>query len=164
MDGLRSPFRFEDVIREAVHSLKYRNIRALAQELALFMAEALEDGAFAPDLLVPVPLHPKRLRERGYNQSELLARSLAKLMRTTVAADALSKVRDTLPQAKTANVEERRVNVSGAFACVPGSVQDKRVLLVDDVTTTGATLESCAQELKRSGAESVWGLTVAREL
>ncbi|MFQ5872912.1 MAG: ComF family protein [Dehalococcoidia bacterium] len=144
--------------------MKYKNLRGIVVPLTGYLADVLWDEPLPLDVLVPVPLHHKRLRERGYNQSELLARNLAKLVGADVVADALSKVKDTLPQARTANVEERRTNVARAFSCKAGSVEGKRALLVDDVTTTGATLEACASELKRAGAASVWALTVAREL
>ena len=164
LDGLRSPFRFEGTIREAIHSLKYRNIRAIAGPLAEYLADYHRGESLKTDVLVAVPLHSKRLRERGYNQSELLARSLAKAGGLPLIADCLHRTRDTPPQARSTNVEERRANVARAFSCKPGSVTGKSVLIIDDVTTTGATLEACAQELKKAGAISVWALTVAREL
>ncbi len=164
LDGLRAPFRFEGAIREAVHSLKYKNLRVMAAPLARLLAEHLDEEPAPSDLLVPVPLHPKRLRERGYNQSQLLAQSLSQLVALPVATDSLRRGKDTAPQARASSVDERRANVAHAFTCKPGLVGGKRVLVIDDVTTTGATLDACAVALKKAGAASVWALTVAREL
>lgn len=115
-------------------------------------------------VLVPVPLHNKRMRERGYNQSALLARELGKLAGLPVADSCLVRTRLTPPQAKTANVTERRHNVDKAFACRTGEMLDKQVILIDDVSTSGSTLGACAAALKEAGAKSVWGLTLAREI
>ena len=164
LDGLRVPFVFEETIREAIYGLKYKNLRSIAAPLARHLADLLLDEPFSFDLLVPVPLHSRRLRERGYNQAEIIARHLGRLVQVPVATDRLRRHRYTAPQARTADVEERRSNVSRAFGCRPGSVTGLKVLLVDDVTTTGATLEACAIELRKAGAVEVWGLAVAREL
>jgi ComF family protein len=111
-----------------------------------------------------VPLHPKRLRERGYNQSLLLANELGKLTGFPVNDSSLVRKIYNVPQAKTGSVEERRQNVIGIFSCVNEDLLEKKVLLVDDVTTSGATLNACASVLKAGGAMSVWGLTLAREI
>ncbi len=161
---IRSPLRFEGVARRAIHELKYRNLRAIAPTLATYLVRGLRDAEYEPDIIVPVPLHPGRARRRGYNQSFLLAREVAKETCTPVSADALVRVREGTSQVHTTSVEERRQNVSGAFACNEATVSGKRVLVVDDVCTTGATLESCATALRSAGASDVWGLTVAREV
>jgi ComF family protein len=116
------------------------------------------------DAVVPVPLHPRRLKERGYNQSELLARELGKLISLPVVTGELIRKKNTLPQARTTSVEERRMNIAGAFACSSQRLRDRRVLLIDDVSTSATTLDACAAALKESGAISVWGLVVAREI
>ncbi len=113
---------------------------------------------------MPVPLHRKRLRERGYNQSYLLAQELGKLTSLPVVDDCLIRKRHTPPQARTTNVDERRSNVADAFSCRDRSLEDKQVLLIDDVSTSGATLDGCARALKVAGATSVWGLVLAREI
>ena len=164
IDGIRSPFRFDGVMRQAIYQLKYRNIRALAKPLAQLMCDYLVTNPLPVDVLVPVPLHRKRMRERGYNQSGLLARELGKFMDLLVVADCLVRQRHALPQARTSNVEERQSNVAGAFACRDNRLKDKQVLLIDDVSTSGATLDACAGVLKAAGAASVWGLTLAREI
>jgi len=163
IDGIRSPFRFERNVRRAVHQLKYRNIRILAEPLAWLMRDYLAGNTVPGDVLVPVPLHRKRLRERGYNQSALLAKNLGKLTGLPVEEGCLVRQRRSSPQARSANVDERRQNVSGAFICLDERLQNKRVILIDDVATSGATLNACAEALKDSGASSVWGLTLARE-
>ena len=151
-------------MRQAIHQLKYRNLRALAAPLAELLQDYIASNPVPADVLVPVPLHPKRLRERGYNQSRLLARELGKLANLAVADGCLVRQQHTPPQARTANVEERRTNVASAFACRDNRVQGKQVLLIDDVSTSGATFNACAAALKAAGATSVWGLAMAREI
>lgn len=164
IDGIRAPFRFDGVIRQAIHELKYRNLRALAGLLARLLNDYLLGHPLPAQVLVPVPLHPKRLRERGYNQSYLLAKELGKLARLPVVDNCLVRERHSLPQARTSNVGERRGNVADAFACRHRRLEGKQVLLIDDVSTSGATLDACARALKRAGTASVWGLTLAREI
>lgn len=115
------------------------------------------------EVLVPVPLHTKRLRNRGYNQSSLIAKELSKLAAVPVVEGCLVRVKDSLPQARTETADQRRRNVVDAFACVDQRFRGKRIVLIDDVCTSGATLEACAVALKSAGAFSVWGLTLARE-
>jgi len=164
IDGIRSPFQFHGVMRKAIHQLKYGNLRAIAEPLAGLLSNCLTNHCLPSEVLVPVPLHSKRLRERGYNQSELLARELAKLTGLPVVDGYLVRERLAPPQAKTQNVKERRENVAGAFTCRDHWLKDSQVLLVDDVTTSGATLDSCAAALKGAGAATVWGLVLAIEI
>ena len=164
IDGIRSPFRFDGVIRQSIHQLKYRNLRALAQPLAKLLQDYLVANPVPGEVLVPVPLHQKRLKERGYNQSRLLARELGKLINLPVVDDCLIRQRHASPQARASTVDERRSNVDGAFTCRDHRLRDKQVLLIDDVSTSGATLDACAVALKTSGATTVWGLVLAREI
>ncbi|MCD6358390.1 MAG: ComF family protein [Dehalococcoidia bacterium] len=166
IDGIRSCLQFDGVVRQMVHSFKYRNVRALAPLLAQFLAEFLSVSELPADALIPVPLHQHRLRERGYNQSQLIARELGALVDMPVFEDVLVRVDDTPTQVKTLNVKMRWENVAGAFACSGrcGDLENRRILLIDDVCTTGATLDACASALRKVGVASVWGLTVAREL
>ena len=154
----------EAVIRQAIHQFKYRNLRAIAEPLANLLVDYLTTKSMPGEVLVPVPLHRKRLRERGYNQSELLSRELSKLISLPVVADFLVRERHTPPQTRATSVSERQNNVFNAFNCRDRSLQDKKVLLIDDVATSGATLDACATALKAAGASSVWGLTLAREV
>jgi ComF family protein len=162
--GLRSPYVFKGGARELVHALKYHYHSALASTMGELMARYLRDNSLPADVLAPVPLHPRRQRARGYNQSFLLAREVSRRLDLPLAAATLVRRSDTPPQARTAGGEARRRNVAGAFDCRPGAVAGRRVLLVDDVTTTGATLDACARALlAKGGASSVWALTFARE-
>lgn len=104
------------------------------------------------------------MRERGYNQAELLALELEKLINIPVVTDVLIRLRHTPPQARTTTVEERKRNIADSFACRDNRLQDQRVLLLDDVATSGTTLDTCAAVLKANGATSVWGLVMAREI
>lgn len=164
IDGIRSPFRFEGLMRRAIHELKYRNLRALTRPLAGLLYEYMLQNELPGEVLVPVPLHGKRIRRRGYNQSQLLARELGKLSSLPVVSDCLVRQRPSPPQAESASAAERRANVAGAFSCRDDRLKGKQVLLIDDVATSGATLAACAATLKAAGAGSVWGLTVAREV
>jgi len=132
--------------------------------LAKLLPDYLITNPVPVEVLVPVPLHQKRLRERGYNQSGLLARQLGKLINLPVVDDCLIRQRHAPPQARTSTVDERRSNIADAFACRDHRLRDKQVLLIDDVSTSGATLDACAAALKAAGATSVWGLVLAREI
>jgi len=164
IDGIRSPFRFMGVIREAIHQLKYQNLRLLALPLARLMGDYFVTEPVPGEVLVPVPLHQKRMRERGYNQSSLLAQELSNIIRVPVVEDCLIRNQYALSQTKTMAVEQRRNNVARAFACRNRELAGKEVLLIDDVATSGATLNACAATLKAAGAASVWGLVVAQEI
>jgi len=164
IEGVRSVFRFEGAARQAILSFKYKNVKALAAPLAQLMAEYLCAHPLPADALVPVPLHPRRLRERGYNQSSLLAQELSKLALLPLVEGSLLRLKNTPPQARTKSANGRQSNVTGAFICRDRRLEGERVILIDDVCTSGATLDSCATALKAAGATSVWGLTVAREV
>jgi len=165
IDGIRSPFLFDGVIRQAIHELKYRNLRALVPSLTGFLHDFLIENPIPAELLVPVPIHRKRWHERGYNQSALLAQELGRLSGLPVMEDCLVRHSYAPPQARSASVIERRKNVAGAFTCLSSEgLRGKQVLLIDDVSTSGATLNTCAGELKTAGAAAVWGLVLALEL
>lgn len=164
IDGIRSLFPYDGAIRQAILQFKYENVRALAAPLARLMWEYQQTQRLPADVLMPVPLHPRRLRSRGYNQSGLLAKELGRLASLPVVEGSIVRRRNTSPQAKTASVEERRRNVDGAFACRDRRVAGKQIIIIDDVCTSGATLRACAAALRAAGAASVWGLTLAREV
>jgi ComF family protein len=148
---------YEGVLRELIHLYKYGRVKTLAWPLSGLLAQALpRDEAF--DATVPVPLYWRRRLQRGFNQAELLARGLSRRTGIPVAR-ALSRLRPTPAQAGLSN-SARRQNVSQAFRA--RGVQGKRILLIDDVMTTGATAASCAAALKQAGARRVSLLTVAR--
>ncbi|MDY6835128.1 MAG: ComF family protein [Chloroflexota bacterium] len=163
IDGIRSPFRYEGIVREAVLQLKYHHLRAIAQELAQPLAEYFKRVSPPGDILFPVPLHPRRLRARGYNQSALLAEALGKLVGLPVEDRVLWRYVDTPPQARSDGAT-RRNNVLGAFRCNEKEVESRSVIVIDDVCTTGATLNACAETLKIAGVASVWGVALAREV
>ena len=160
-NGITAPYRWTGVVQELVYSLKYRNVRASAPRLAELMTAHLADRSIAADVIAPVPLHPSRERDRGYNQSELLTREISKSTGIPMSKEALTRTRNTPPQVSMSTPEERRKNVVGAFACV-GDVASKRVLLVDDVVTTGATVAECSAQLRNAGAASIWVLSLGR--
>lgn len=161
IDCIRSVAYFEGVLRKAVHWLKYRGRTALAEPLGALMVAYWEQYPMPVDSVVPVPLHPARLRERGFNQAALLAREMARQVGLVVDVRTLTRRRATASQVGL-NAVQRKENVRGAFGCSEGSLVGRRVLLVDDVCTTGSTLEACALALKRGGARSVRALTLAR--
>ena len=163
IDGIRAPYLMEGVLRESIHRLKYRNLRALGPILGGFLSEYLMKLPDVADVLIPVPLHPRRLRARGYNQTALLAREVGKRQGLPVVEKALVRRWDSPPQAASSGYEERLRNVMGSFEAQGGSLEGRRLLLIDDVCTTGSTLSACAVALKSQGASSVWGLTLARE-
>jgi len=164
MDGIRSLFPYDGVMRQAILQLKYENVRALASPLARLMWEYQQSQRLPADIFMPVPLHPRRLRSRGYNQSALLAKELGRLASLPVADDSIVRRKNTPPQARTASIADRRHNVADAFACVDRRGAGKHIIVIDDVCTSGATLKACAAALKAAGAASVWGLTLAREV
>ena len=161
-DGIRAPYLMEGVIREAIHSFKYRNVFAAKRELASLLAEYVEAHPLPGNVIVPVPLHPRRLRSRGYNQAALLCRELGKMIGLPVNESLLVRSLDTHPQARSASRQERQQNVSLSFRSA-GDSRGLSIILVDDVVTTGATMSACAKVLKAGGAEAVWGLALARE-
>jgi ComF family protein len=167
IDGIRSAFLFEGSMRQAIHELKYRSHQSLAETLARLMADYWRANPLPGDVLVAVPLHPARLRERGYNQAELLAHALGGMIGLPVMRAGLRRVRHTRPQ-MSLDAADRHENVQSAFDYRPATqdgadgVRGQRVLLVDDVCTTGSTLEACGLALRAAGAASVWGFTLAR--
>lgn len=157
-ESARAYLRYEGVGKEIVHALKYRGHTRVVEKLAApLLARAIEDiGPF--DAVVPVPLHRSRLRKRGFNQAALLARGVAARINAPVS-DTLQVVRSTRDQVEL-SAAERRANVAGAFAA-KARVRG-RLLLVDDVLTTGATLGACADTLLHAGAGEVHALTLCR--
>ncbi len=164
IDTIRSPYRFEGLVRQAAIFFKYHNLRALAPTLARLLKDYMDSHPLPYEAILPVPLHRQRQRQRGYNQAGLLARELGKLVGIPVVEGALKRVRATPPQARARRREERRANVTRAFVCQERGLEGRNLLLVDDVCTTGATLDACAQALKKAGAKAVFGLTLAREV
>jgi ComF family protein len=160
---VRSVLLFEGPSRTAIHWLKYRHARGLAEPLGRLMADYWKENGRPVDTIVPVPLHPFRLWRRGYNQAALLACELGQRLDLPVDEGALRRIRATAPQMQL-DAADRHHNVRGAFRCPDGRVRGRHVLLVDDVCTTALTLAACADALRAEGPETVWALTLARAL
>ena len=161
LNRLRSAAAYEGPIEIAIQRFKYQGWRRLAEPLALLMAERLMVEGLAAAWAVAVPLHPERLRRRGFNQAELLAHELRTQLGLTAPPGELVRTRATPPQVGH-DRRWRLENVRDAFAWRGDPLAGRSVLLVDDVATTGATLEACAAALRASGAGSVIGVSVAR--
>jgi ComF family protein len=160
---LRSVFRYEGDVRRLVHAFKFSHHRVLAPYLARPMAARLKAAGFTADVIVPVPLTGLRRRTRGFNQAALLGREIGQELAVPVS-EALRRHRFAGPQAKSASAEARRRNVIEAFVVTRSDlIQDRSALLIDDVATTGATLDACARVLLAAGAREVLAVTFARE-
>ena len=162
----RAPFVYDGPVKNMIHHFKYERKLALRRPLALLVADRLATFAAetAPDVIISVPLHPKRLRYRGYNQAVLLGETIARQWRVPLSRGNLRRIRWTEPQIELPAAERLR-NVRGAFALAePSLIEGKKVLLVDDVYTTGATVMECSRTLTGAGASAVFVVTVARAL
>ncbi len=159
-----APYLSRGVVREFIHRFKYDHERFLRQPLAAWLADALSDPRLAGhpiDAIVPVPLHPTRFRERGFNQAMLLAELLSERAAVPLL-DALQRTRYTTTQTRL-DRQERMENLRNAFRVRhSAAVQNRHLLLVDDVFTTGSTVDECARVLRLAGASSVRVATVAR--
>lgn len=159
--ALRSWGFYEGALREAIHKLKYQNDLGISEDLARPLAELLNDSCWHVDLITSVPLSRKRMRTRGYNQSAMIARWVSFTNRIPFNPRVMVRSKDTISQVGLSG-EERRLNVLGAFDANPAIAAGKSILVIDDVTTTGATMQACALALIKSGASHVYGLTLAR--
>ena len=161
-DGIRAPYHYAGAVRQAILALKYDGIKAAAAQLGDLLAGYLNDNPLPGDVLTAVPMHSRRRRERGYNQAELLAVRVARAGNLGYDAGLLTRTRPVEPQAGMDSADRRAVNVADSVAVSPGKdLNGAAIILVDDVATTGSTLESCATALKQAGAASVWCLTLA---
>ena len=153
----RAPLKYDGVGKKVVHALKYRGYKRVVDRLAApLLLQVIDDSRF--DAVVPVPLHHSRRRKRGFNQAELLAGSVAGRLRAPVS-DTLEAVRSTRDQIEL-SAAQRRANVAGAYKA-KGPLRG-RILLVDDVFTTGATMHACAETLLRAGASEIHALSLCR--
>jgi ComF family protein len=163
-DVARAPYLYDGALMKAIHELKYAQRSHLADSLGSLLASFAQTwiGELKGSLIMPVPLHPRRLRSRGFNQSLLLARCVASETGSDLDFLSLRRRRFTKPQTELSS-EERKKNVRRAFEVVkPEAVKKRTIVLVDDVATTGSTLNECAKALKRAGADSVLCLVLAR--
>lgn len=159
------------LVKQLVHVLKYRFIESLAEPLArLLLKSLLQNEIPLPDCIIPVPLHPRRLRWRGFNQSLLLAQKISEdltpLMKIEIL-EILERRKYNKPQMEIRGYQDRRENVRDLFAVKSGAdlshIKGKTIYLIDDIATTGATLEECAKALKKAGAKKVFAAVVARQ-
>ena len=162
-DAARAHFIYEGAIRELIHSFKYDRRTHLRYPLALLALEGAHCFMeYTPEIIVPVPLHTSRLRQRGFNQAVLLGTTLSRHLSLPMVPDALVRTRPTEPQINL-SAAERKLNVQGAFSVKRSDeIKGRNVLLLDDVMTTGSTMDECAKVLKKAGAATVVAVTVAR--
>ena len=160
--GCASALHYEGTVRKAIHRYKFSGVRAYSKAFGVLTAQAALDHGFTADLVSWPSVSKKRLRERGYDQGELLAREVGRLLSVPVQP-VLEKTRHTAPQSELEENSARQANARGAYALLPEiDLTGKRVVLVDDVVTSGATLSACAALLRQAGAAEVYCLTLAQ--
>jgi ComF family protein len=166
-DSAASVGVYEGVLKDAIHQLKYSGHRVIAPALASLMVQSLRTRPWLIDrtaCIVPVPIHPAKERQRGFNQSELIARDVARVFAKPMVTRALARRKQTLAQVELSG-ERRRENTIGIFEVVRrDAVEGRNVMLVDDVFTTGSTVEAAAFALREAGAREVHVVTLARSL
>lgn len=155
------------LIRNLIKSFKYQYIRELSEPLSRLLIKLLEQNfkflaSNSRFLIIPIPLHERKLRYRGFNQAELLAKEVANHFNLLIETHILKRIVHTDPQANIKNTDKRKNNLKNVFSVIPGAVQGKSILLVDDVCTTGATLIEAAKVLKSNNAKEIWAITVAK--
>lgn len=158
LDGLFSACRYKGPIKNSVHILKYRYVSDLGKELSQLIASCFQ-LKLNFDFILPVPLSSTRKRERGFNQAEVIAYGLSEIWSLPLGNRMLFRTKNTLPQADL-KIEERRENIKGAFFAGEG-IKNKRIALIDDVSTTRFTLTEAGKTLKRAGASFVFGIVLA---
>ncbi len=160
---LRSWAAYEGPLREAIHRIKYKQDIGLAENFVQYMLKGIDSLGWRFDMVIPVPLNQKRRKERGYNQSALLAWPIAAKLRCKYRPNDLMRNRNTITQTRL-DADARRMNVKGAFEAKSKCIQGKSILLVDDLATTCSTIEACTEALLRAGADRVYAYTLARTL
>jgi len=168
LDGLYFAATYDEkIVQAAIHLCKYGYVKELSYDLACLIIahfKLLDKFILPAKIIFAVPLHKSKLKQRGFNQSEEIAKHLSRFLNIPFENGILIKTKKTSPQT-TFNKEKRLKNITGAFAVNPqkkDEITSKKILLVDDVFTTGATMEECAKILKQNRAQSVWGVVVAR--
>jgi ComF family protein len=165
--ALRAASEYREPLRACIRALKYDGSTRLAEPLGLLLAGAYRSYGLSADALLPVPLHRGRFAQRGYNHAALLAQACARSLALPCCEEMLVRQRATLSQVGL-SPGDRQHNVQGAFACsssfARGALYGKTLVIIDDVCTSGATLEACAAPLFAAGAREVWGLALARPI
>lgn len=166
-----SPFSYDNTaIKNLIHNFKYEFIKSIGHELAYFQIQTIKNSSIYklilenPQnfLITAVPLHKKRLTWRGFNQSEILAKEISQKSNIKLFSE-LKRIKNTKPQIDMTDHKQREQNIKGAFICEDNKkIKNKTIILIDDMITTGATMEECARILKKHGAKEIWGLTVAK--
>lgn len=155
------------IVKEAIHKFKYGYIKDLSLPLSILILNHLQIIGLQIDrtfIIIPVPITDKKKRRRGFNQSEEMAKTISEATGIPLLTDALIKTKETLPQMELKR-DERLENIKNCFKIKKErEIKDKMIILLDDVYTTGSTMEECAKTLKQAGAREVWGLTAAREV
>ncbi len=152
---------YKEPLRTAIHKLKYDGDQGLGEYFAQKLIVILERRQWKFDFIIPVPLSRKRFRERGYNQSELTSRVMANYFAVDHSTDSIKRFKETETQFNL-NTEERFLNVMDAFSANPAKLKGRRVLIVDDIITTGATLLQCQEIILAAGAETCYGISIAK--
>jgi len=166
LDGLIVATHYSNpLVKKAIRNFKFLLVKSLHEQLARLIIKQIEQNSIPCkiEFVIPVPLHKKRLKWRGFNQAELLGNKIAEHLDIHIRTDILVRTKNTKAQSKIHDHETRNENISEAFVCVkPDAVKQKNILLIDDVCSTGSTLNECAGVLKNAGAYKVWGVVVAR--
>ena len=164
------PYKEKFLTKKLIYQFKYAPyLKTLAKDLASVLIEHLilsknnAENIWETSVLIPVPMDIKKMKDRGYNQSAELAKELSKILKIPVILDNLVKIKATLPQMEL-SAKDRQSNLKGAFFVKNASeIQNKKIFLIDDVYTTGSTMEECTNVLRTFGAKQVWGIAIARE-
>ena len=160
-EGCIAAFHYRDEVRDSLLRYKFHGVTAYGAAYADFLAKCIDESQISCDIITWVPLSRKRLRKRGYDQARILAEETAKSLGIPCVR-LLDKRVDTKPQSGITSAEKRKKNASGVYVCcAPEAARDKRVLLVDDIVTTGATLSECAAMLKKAGCAGIYAAAAA---
>ena len=153
------------LIKQLIHRYKYDFVKSLVRPLGTLMAKKLTQQNIKDLILVPIPLHPKRLRWRGFNQAQELSLVISKKLNIPIINNLLIRKKHPLPQAKIDNLKQRRVNIKDSFqinSSFKDNLKNKNIILIDDISTTGATIEECTKILKSLKPKAVYGLVIAK--
>ncbi len=162
LDEVYAIFNYTDKIKDLIETYKFKRYTKISEFFVPFIIEHIEKFISDFELTIPVPLHPSRERERGFNQIEIILEKTNKMKEINYYKDILIRIKPTKSQAKIEDKEKRKENITGAFKVIKKNfIKNKKILIIDDVFTTGATLEECAKVLKESGASNIYALCLA---